>query len=1432
MFSSGIRQKQGIQIPFALILTAVFMGSFVLISPSDGFAVSALRSRVYGFRNTDNKQAVQLAGQLGIKVTIDTHSSSVVVLTGDDPLELTRAYSLMEITDRKEPVSMKVLGSVPDSKAEETAKQLHDQLKNLNLGTLLDPPAKVIANPSIVDVYQGELIAIASTAEMEKIEKAYKTWQDKQKSQRPKTSEPNTANPVQLSSSKSVEPNAPASQSPAAEPNTPQPAPTPAPQPIKQTSTEPNKPARQEQPAPQPAAAPTQQKAIEPNQAKPEEPQTQEDFMSNELLKTLASEEIKTQRDKTTPSMDKPALPGTAKTGMAEAPVHMPKAKTVDATDTNTIQPPTQEITDAEFKKIVEQLMKQSQEEEKKAQGEQTPSTSSGQATAKGPKALQEQTGEAKEKKAEQTPASSGQAAAAAPPPVQKSQQLETKAEKPVEPQIESKPEKTAKTETAPKTKTESEPSATEQKVKTTGAEPAIPKGEEELELTITLPEKVEIKQLIELVGKQLGLNYMYDENKVRGDVMLKIYEGKIKVKDCYALLESVLRYKGFVMTRRGSLVTIVPSTEVNASDPKIHIGGQQIEAGDVIVNGVFTLKYVNYNNAQGILRSLALGTNIIPIVETNTLIVTDYSYRMSKIEEVLRIIDVPGAAKIFTHRPLQYMQASVLIPRLQTLAAKLGNLSITVGTSASSAAVPSAPVRIDPRTGRPIPGGAAPVPAPSPAATSQEAVYLDADERTNRVLMIGTEEQLKTVNSLIDSLDVRQYNLRYVKEYEIKYVDASEVIDVLNGLGLAKVTAAKSTDSSTRAVTPQAPGGAARPGTPQPAVSRQAAGTTEGADQPFISIRPNTNSLLVNATGEQHEDIELVIKHIDVEQKDQRTIEEYEIQNVDAREIVQTLGDLAIISKQSVSNITSSKGSMYGSSSGSGFGTTRTSGMMNRATGMPMDQGVPEQSAIMSLPTAAGETVRELITTEPQISILESTNSLLIYATPRQHASVALVIAHVDRELDRATAPYVVYPLENQDPEELADTLNSLIEGTMKKAAAGLPSSPGAKIQTETAQTANLPKKEEEIIRIIPDKKSYSIIVYANKKNQQWVATLIKQLDQYRPQVLLDCTLVEITKDDLFTFDLDIISRSGGFPAGGTMMQLTAINQSSTTGFPATRGTFEGTVNKGTGAAFYADDHIQTLLNLIDKNGYGRVLARPSLLVKDNEEGIIKAEKTIYVAEEKTVYQTPEQGQAIQTTDVQFKDYKSDITLTITPHIASEKILQLEIVLNRTDFDLTSGKEVEIRGQKVPKPYDQITSNVDTWSIVPDGATIILGGIETINQSKTNNKVPILGDLPLVGLLFRGIDQTDKQSKLYVFVKANIIKPADVLTGQSDIEKISQKKRRAFETDEAKFQGLDSIPGIRPNPIHPEKILEDDEYIQKLKEQQEAGNTVEVQIP
>jgi type II secretory pathway component GspD/PulD (secretin) len=110
----------------------------------------------------------------------------------------------------------------------------------------------------------------------------------------------------------------------------------------------------------------------------------------------------------------------------------------------------------------------------------------------------------------------------------------------------------------------------------------------------------------------------------------------------------------------------------------------------------------------------------------------------------------------------------------------------------------------------------------------------------------------------------------------------------------------------------------------------------------------------------------------------------------------------------------------------------------------------------------------------------------------------------------------------------------------------------------------------------------------------------------------------------------------------------------------------------------------------------------------------------------------------------------------------------------------------------------------------VPDGSTIILGGLLKLNQTKGGKKVPILGDIPLVGGLFRGINNSDKQSKLYIFVKAEVIRP-DLATGHAmeELERLSERNRLAFEQHEKEFQNHQDWPGLKPKPIQPERVLE-----------------------
>jgi len=307
--------------------------------------------------------------------------------------------------------------------------------------------------------------------------------------------------------------------------------------------------------------------------------------------------------------------------------------------------------------------------------------------------------------------------------------------------------------------------------------------------LKLNLPEKLTIINFLGFVGEYLHLDYMYDPVKVKGDVTLKLQgklRGPIRVKDLYPLLESVLKFKGFVMARKGHLVTIVPIAEALTIDPALQTDQRRIELGDVIITRVFNLKHISAANVKNLLDGMKLGLNINTSASAmGKLIVTGYAYRMARIEELLRMIDKPGEPRQFRFRQLKYTMAKTLTPKIKTLAEQLGTVSVAIGAAA--------PARITRKSGesaaafraRQAKAAAAAKAAVARPAVGKPTVYLDADERTNRILMIGLEEQLVTIDKLIDTLDVEQQDLRTMRLYGIQHVGAEEVVKKLQELGI-----------------------------------------------------------------------------------------------------------------------------------------------------------------------------------------------------------------------------------------------------------------------------------------------------------------------------------------------------------------------------------------------------------------------------------------------------------------------------------------------------------------------------------------------------------------------------------------------------------------------------------------------------------------------
>jgi len=799
----------------------------------------------------------------------------------------------------------------------------------------------------------------------------------------------------------------------------------------------------------------------------------------------------------------------------------------------------------------------------------------------------------------------------------------------------------------------------------------SITNGEDTLQLA--LPETLDITEFLGFVGEHLHLNYLYDPTKVKGDVTLRRHgrlRGPIKLKELYPLLEQVMQFHGFAMTRRGDLVTIVPAAEAQNIDPSLYPDAKDIEIGDAVITRVFKLQHIDTTNAKNLLDGMSLVTDVRPIPETQTLIVTAFAYRMPRIEALLELVDKPGKPKKFRFRQLKYTMAQTLTPKIQTLAEQLGTISITIAaepaaprttTSARKPGETTAQYQLRLRQEAQARARRTSTPSVTPAELAKPTVYLDADERTNRVLMIGLDEQLDAVEELIDTLDVAQQDLRTLKLYKIEYIDAEEARKKLEELGIVTPIQTTSYPYSSRIT------GGVQPTTP--------------------TTRTST--------------------------------------------------------------------------------TTRTPTTMKQTTG-------------------AGT---EALVGEPQVVVVEPTNSLLVNATAEQHVQIAQILRFVDSEMEKEEIPYKVYPLENQSPDHLASILEPLVQET---------------VLDKEGKIEQVVKKQEELITIVPDPNTFSLIVYASKKNQVWIGDLIEKLDQRRPQVLIDVTLVQISKTDAFDYDLnliqsfpDLVSTSGLTSAILPGIELGASNLVSSLLSSGRKRFIDFQSRSGSGTGFYGDRHINALLTAMEQKNYGRVLAKPKILVNDNEPGIISATDTTYVT--KTTGAVVEGSMGVVQTGVDYQGYEAGITLEIVPHISRGDLLRLDISLSRSDFGNITGE----------RPPDTTSNDINTTVTVPDGSTIILGGLLKLNQSKGGTKVPLLGDIPLIGGLFRSTSNSDLQRHMYVFVKAEIIRPDNADYVQSDLKRISDRNRKAFEEYEIEFQEYHDWPGIKPKAMRPFKVLE-----------------------
>jgi len=396
-----------------------------------------------------------------------------------------------------------------------------------------------------------------------------------------------------------------------------------------------------------------------------------------------------------------------------------------------------------------------------------------------------------------------------------------------------------------------------------------------------------------------------------------------------------------------------------------------------------------------------------------------------------------------------------------------------------------------------------------------------------------------------------------------------------------------------------------------------------------------------------------------------------------------------------------------------------------------------------------------------------ERTNALIILASAQSIEMLKGIIAKLDQEVPRGKGNIHVYYLQNAVAEDLA----KILSGVAKEAGGG-----GSKAGTQAATAKLAPLGEN--ISILADKTTNALIITASPQDYAVLEEVIQKLDIVRAQVYVEALLAEVTLEKVTQIGIEwnwtAQPKEGSFrPFGGT--DLTGH-----TSFPeiakdlAVNGFLLG-VSKGFVGSTDVPD-IRGLMQMFAGDADVNVLSAPKLLTTDNQEAqIIVGEERPFLKSS----QLSEGGSTLQTWD--YKDV--GITLKLTPHISKGKLLRLDIFAEIKSFvDNAEGLE----GAPITTKRQATTAVV-----VEDGSTVVIAGLIRDDRTGKLSKVPLLGDIPLLGWLFKSRSQNKNKTNLLIFITPRII------TSAADLKKITEEEqeRREEKIEEHRLEKQRTFP-------------------------------------
>jgi len=499
------------------------------------------------------------------------------------------------------------------------------------------------------------------------------------------------------------------------------------------------------------------------------------------------------------------------------------------------------------------------------------------------------------------------------------------------------------------------------------------------------------------------------------------------------------------------------------------------------------------------------------------------------------------------------------------------------------------------------------------------------------------------------------------------------------------------------------------------------------------INAYPNTNTLVMTDTGVNLRRIIAILKSIDIPGHEDQ-LESLPIRYASAKQIAQLIDE--ILDAQN------------GATRGARPGAAR---------------GQPQK-------TRGGGIITKIVPDD-------RTNSLVVLANGRGVEELKNLVAKLDTSNAAGGGNIHIYYCKNAVAEELAATINSLVSSQSQTSRSSTsptfggynppPPAPNFNSPYSRPSSGNDGLKFEGQVKVTADKPTNSLVIIASGSDYAALRTVFRKLDVPRRQVYVEAIIMELKSTDKSSFAIVTnvaapgVAQAAGFvPSAGAAKGDVVSAIYTPAGLNGLIGGFAAGAKVNIvgpdGKKVATVNTLQGFLKAVVDNNQGQILHQPQILTSDNQEASIKVVNKVPVVTGTTAVNSGTTG---ATTSVNIGKEDVEIELKITPQIGQDNdLIKLKVEQTVDDF-----ARVQIGGQDT---IDRTTRKANTTVVVRDGDTIAVGGLQKNSSSDTRSKMPFLGDLPVLGWLFKGSDSSVDKSNLVLFLKPRVINSySDLLT-------------------------------------------------------------------